>query len=382
MYTTAYSPVQHNHNTHNHSTNNTSSSGSSAASTFTNSLSQVSTGFGSNMVFMLILSLLIQLIQQIVGQSGNEGENDGGHNCGCSANNNNGGNTGTANNGSNTGTTNNGGNTGVTNNGGNTGTTNNGGNTGVANNGSHNCDTGSAGNGGGNGNVGNTGNGGSNGNVGNTGNNPAPQGPVTIDSGAKTWGDPHFVGAEGGKYDVQGEVGKTYNILSDKDFQMNAEFRDYNGNGSTVMGKIGLTIGNDQVAFTEQGELTINGQKQEGDGSFLNGAVVREGKNLKVNSGEYNLKLESGKSDGFTVDYGSNGNVAADGVMPHGLWGQSADGDGKARNGDKGHGAQGGGAIEDVNGNITEKGDKEAVKSYEVAGLFDTGFANHNRFHS
>ena len=144
------------------------------------------------------------------------------------------------------------------------------------------------------------------------------------------------------------------------------------------MGKMGITLGNDKVAFDEKGNLSVNGQSQP-DGSYLDGAVKKEGDQLKIEYGEYKLTIDAKHANGMDIAYASE-NVFTDGVMPHGLWGQTADGDGKARNGDKGSGAQGGGAIEDLDGTITKSGDKSAVDHYTVADLFDTGFSNFNRF--
>ncbi|MGB1009502.1 MAG: hypothetical protein ACPGVP_07255, partial [Thiolinea sp.] len=173
-------------------------------------------------------------------------------------------------------------------------------------------------------------------------------------------------------------AGKTYNILSDKNIQMNAEFRAWGSKGATVMGQMGFTLGNDKVAFDEKGNLNVNGEKQ-GNGSYLDGAVQKQGNQLKIDFGEYQLTIDAKGKNGMDIDYASD-NVATDGVMPHGLWGQTADGDGKARNGDKGSGAQGGGAIEGLDGEITKRGDKSTVSHYEVGGLFDTSFTNFNRF--
>ena len=190
-------------------------------------------------------------------------------------------------------------------------------------------------------------------------------------------GDPHFVGADGGRYDVQGKAGKTYNILSDKDLQVNAKFQAYGGGGATTMGEIGVTMGQDQVQIDKAGKVTINGEAMEGN-SALDGAITKSGKVVTVKSGEYQIKITS--AGGYLNAAFNSDNVAADGVMPHGVWGQAADGDGKARNGDKGAGAQGGGAIEGLDGEISKKGDKTTVQQYEVNGIFDTDFANFNRF--
>ncbi len=210
------------------------------------------------------------------------------------------------------------------------------------------------------------------------GHRPHPPHPP-IDCGGKVWGDPHFVGADGGKYDVQGEQGKTYNILSDRGIQVNSQFGSWGKAGATVMKEAGYTIGNDQVKYTGDGFLYINGEKRAA-GNYLDGSVVLADKKLTVKNGEYELNADSKKgyiNMGFKSD-----NVVKDGVMPHGLWGVSADGDGKARNGDKGGKAQGGGAIENLAGDIVKAGDKSAYKLYEVGGLFDTNFANFNKFGS
>ena len=57
------------------------------------------------------------------------------------------------------------------------------------------------------------------------------------------------------------------------------------------------------------------------------------------------------------------------------------DGDGKARDGDRGAGAQGGGALEAKDGGMSQRGDTGTVDLYGVGGLFDTSFGNFNRFH-
>ena len=201
-------------------------------------------------------------------------------------------------------------------------------------------------------------------------------GPVVVDHG-RVWGDPHFVGADGGKYDVQGEAGKTYNILSDYGLQFNAKFDAWGGkSGATIMSEAAVTLRGNQIQFSKDGTLHINGEKL-GDGKHMSGMVEKSGNNLKLNTGEYSIDLQA-KGGYLNYDFKSD-NAFADRVMPHGLWGQSVDGDGKARNGDKGAGAQGGGAIEGLNG-VTEKGDKSAVKLYETNGLWDTNFLHFNRY--
>ena len=185
--------------------------------------------------------------------------------------------------------------------------------------------------------------------------------------------------ADGGKYDVQGSAGKTYNILSDKGLQVNAEFKKYGNATATAMGEVGITMGKDQVAIDSAGKLMINGEaKQDGTYQVNGNTVEKHGDKVSVQTAEYKI---SSTIENSYINLGfSSSNVMSDGVDPHGLWGQTADGDGVARNGDMGSGAQGGGAIEKLDGTISAKGDKTTVNLYEVGGLFDTQFANFNRF--
>ena len=202
---------------------------------------------------------------------------------------------------------------------------------------------------------------------------------------ARIWGDPHFIGADGGKFDVQGEAGKTYNLLSDSGFQMNGRFDKYNNeDGLTVVGQVGITLDNNYVTVNKDGSASVDGidlkdgvTMQLGNG----GSITKDGKWITVKSGEWEVKFEaagSGAGAHLNMDIKTD-NAVADGVKPHGLIGQTFDGDGKARNGDAGKGTQGGGAIEDLNGNITERGNKSAVQLYEVAGIHDYKFTNFNR---
>ncbi len=207
--------------------------------------------------------------------------------------------------------------------------------------------------------------------------------PNPIEFDGKIWGDPHFVGADGGKYDVHGEHGKVYNILSDAGIQVNSQFANWNSKTATIMNKIGIVADGHTIAFDRSGKLTIDGEAVTANGSYLDGAVTKNGLRVQVETEEYSiaLKVAQHKNGNYlNIDFASD-NAAADGILPHGLWGQTADGDGIARNGDRSYTAQGGGAIEDENGNITAKGDKQAYKSYEVDGLFDTTFTTHNRFY-
>ena len=207
--------------------------------------------------------------------------------------------------------------------------------------------------------------------------------PIPVRPGAEIAGDPHFVGAEGDRYDVQGEAGKTYNLLSDKGLQVNGTFGEWHVDGDgTIIKEVGITYASDFIKIGLLGALEINDVAYPADGTYLNGAVTKAGGNITFKSTEYELLITDNERQGhhyINISFKSD-NVVADGVLPHGLWGQTADGDGQIRDGDKGFQAQGGGAIEDANGNITQVGDKQTIQAYEVAGLRDTAFTTHNRF--
>jgi hypothetical protein len=63
-----------------------------------------------------------------------------------------------------------------------------------------------------------------------------------------TWGDPHFNGADGELYDIQGKAGTIYNIVSDQGLQVNSLFGAWGaGDGTTVMKKLGFSINGQQL---------------------------------------------------------------------------------------------------------------------------------------
>lgn len=196
---------------------------------------------------------------------------------------------------------------------------------------------------------------------------PPPSQPVAANESGRIWGDPHFIGADGGKYDVQGQAGKTYNLLSDRGLQFNGTFGKWGNGGATVVKdsaiNVGGPYGQSQVKFSGDGKASVNGQQlQNGQTVRLadGGTATLKGNKLTVTTAEgYTIEQESkGGYINADVKTGANG-VGADGVMPHGLLGQTFDADNKARNGKRGAGAQGEGAIDGK------------VNDYEVNGLND-----------
>jgi len=201
--------------------------------------------------------------------------------------------------------------------------------------------------------------------------------PINVHENAQIWGDPHFVGADGGKFDVQGEAGTIYNILSDQNIQLNAEFIAWDG-GATVLGDAGITLEDDQVKIGKNGVVTINGTDYNDNGFYLNDRVEKQNNNIYVRSDEYDIHF---LTKGNLMDiYFASENAVTDNILPQGLWGGTVDGDGLARNGDAGAGAQGGGGIMTLDGTIAPLGDMETIKDYELDHLFNTNFTKFNSF--
>lgn len=192
--------------------------------------------------------------------------------------------------------------------------------------------------------------------------------PVAANEHGRIWNDPHCRGGDGGRFDVQGEAGKTYNLFSDTGVQMNARFDEYNGDG-TCVGETGLTVTGDdgetsEIGFSKDGTATYNGEAMEQGKQYTladGGTAVLDGKKLTVTTAEGYTIEQQAKSWGdefINVDFYTGANGVDNGQMPGGLIGHTFDADNNARNGKTGHGAQGEGAIDGV------------IEDYETDGLF------------
>ena len=185
---------------------------------------------------------------------------------------------------------------------------------------------------------------------------------VAANETARFWGDPHFEGGDGGSFDVQGEPNKTFNILTDKGLQFHGLFIPGKPPGVTVVGQTSLRVDKDGAAnailFEPRNSVaTIDGTSITAKGAQTvdGGEVHMEGKNVVLTTGEgYRIEQEFMKGSASWPDYinaniktGSKG-VSGDGVLPTGLLGQTFDADSDQRNGKKGKGAQGEGAIDGV----------------------------------
>lgn len=166
---------------------------------------------------------------------------------------------------------------------------------------------------------------------------------------AQVWGDPHFVSFDGKNYDVQGTANDIYNIISDKKLQFNAKFVPFANPGTTVIGDVGLKIGDPQnaarVQFSASGPATVNGEalqpgsqktfrtgirNQQGQEVHGYARLSPDGNVLTVNTGEYTITFTKKTSDGVAhldkeVRVNQGTGAKADGVLPHGLLGQTVD---------------------------------------------------------
>lgn len=171
---------------------------------------------------------------------------------------------------------------------------------------------------------------------------PALYTPIAANEWAFVWGDPHFREADGGRFDVQNE-GK-FNILKDKNISFTADFQKVpakageiinpqNDKRPTVTKSADLVIDGKKIHIDATGKTTVNGKELKnfdpvtlGPNSSI--AKTIDGSTL-IQTGEYTILFESagkGQRLDFAVKSGSDG-VAADGVNPSGLLGETFDPD-------------------------------------------------------
>ena len=179
-----------------------------------------------------------------------------------------------------------------------------------------------------------------------------PEEPVAANETGHFWGGQQVVGGDNGQYDVQGEAGKIYNLLSDSGLDFRGEFESWGDDGLTAVGETGVTVGeglnSDYINFRKDGNARINGRLMEAgliydlaDG----GTAMLEISQLTVATAEGYIicQVADGSHINFDVTTGESG--VANGQLPGGLLGETFDADDTARNGATGVGAQGEGAI-------------------------------------
>ena len=174
---------------------------------------------------------------------------------------------------------------------------------------------------------------------------------------AMIYGDPLFVGFEGNgeNFFINGQIGKSYDLLSDKGLQVNGTFVR-SGGTVTYLGDVGVDIRRNKIQYFVNGDPpTINGRNLNPGETIkmTNDSVSWDGYTMIVTTKEYVFKISKHRLEVTTTA----GGVFKDGVMPHGLLGQTADEDTNVR---RANDYQGSGAID---GNYAD---------YEVSSIFST----------
>ena len=108
------------------------------------------------------------------------------------------------------------------------------------------------------------------------------------------WGDPH-VKFNGKQYDVNGPANHWYNMLSDTGLQVNGRFGRKN-----LMTNLNITVGSDTLRQGLDGKLYLNGNPWGTDSRLANGTVSLDGRNLRLNTSEYDLRFKRNKG-GFDM---------------------------------------------------------------------------------
>lgn len=204
----------------------------------------------------------------------------------------------------------------------------------------------------------------------------------------RTWGDPHFIGADGELYDVQGKAGTIYNIVSDQGVQVNSLFGKWGGSATaTVMKKLGFSVNGRQL------EVGIDEAKREMtyklDGkeltaanapswiSFANNQVTIE----SDNQGErWKFTVDFNKHDlGDYLDLKSKALRIDNHVESAGIWGHSIGKNDLYKLNPGVYQAGGGGILRNTDGSTLAFDKKEgsaehtaALANYTETGLFST----------
>ena len=147
---------------------------------------------------------------------------------------------------------------------------------------------------------------------------------------ARLWGDPHLVGADGGKYGVQ-ELGY-HNIVTDGNFKVIGNFAPTRKDKS-FMAESGVVFGNNRLKITPDGNIVYNNAEQQwGENNQMTldgfGTLRRKGKNIDFSANGYNLAYEL-KKDHLDLDISRDvaGIMAGREDSPTGLLGETFDAD-------------------------------------------------------
>lgn len=202
---------------------------------------------------------------------------------------------------------------------------------------------------------------------------------VAANEKGRVWGDPHFEGGDGGKFDVMGRDGGVYNLHSDTGVRVTGLFKTYKRQGITVVDRVGTIVTgkgpkgvtSNQIEYSPT-VATIDGKplaKNKSTPLADGGSALLLANRLVIDTREgYKVTIWQRASSGVKycdVDVQTGARGVGSGADPGGLLGQTFDADKLAKNGKKGVGAQGEGAIAGV------------VTDYETKGLFGAGTGKH-----
>ena len=161
---------------------------------------------------------------------------------------------------------------------------------------------------------------------------------------------------------MQGEPNTTFNLLTDKGLVYDGLFIPGDPPGVTLVGRTMLRLSSEGkqslILFEPRKDIaTIDGKPitASGESTADGGVTYAKGKDIETRTAEGYLITQHFKKGGgpwpryidAEVTTGSKG-VSTDGVRPGGLLGQTFDADSDRRDGKRGKGAQGEGAIDGV----------------------------------
>ncbi len=171
--------------------------------------------------------------------------------------------------------------------------------------------------------------------------------PVASKEKSSFKGDPHVKDVDGSDYLFMG-VGK-FNLLTDKDFTLNAKTVSANNGAYTLTSQIGANVGGNKITINADGTVTyVSGEKgarktttlKDPDNVDLgNGAsLTRSGDKIAINTTEYRsvftVNNDAKGTKYINTDvYSRAAGVSADGQAPTGILGETFDEDTTAQTG-------------------------------------------------
>ena len=182
------------------------------------------------------------------------------------------------------------------------------------------------------------------------------------------WDDPHFVQAPDKRFDILGWAGSIYNMVSTPGLHCNAQFIDWIRPGVTLVGQLGVCLGDLRLDIRPYAPPLINGQPQGKSIHTDAGSVTySECGEVDIQSDHLALRVISTSCQG--VDFLTVSLTRVDPTQDdrvHGLWGQTIIRDHER---ECEHVETVG---DDGARHRSDRGDRECLELYEVAELFST----------